>query len=1020
MKIRKSFSRMPLAERNAFLAALMQMKNTLANPMEPDVTRHISIYDQFVLIHNSADQGISLNGAASVDPAHQGSAFGPWHREFLLRFELALQSFDATVMLPYWDWTDSVGNANVLFDDLGMGTDGDPLNGDQIQNGYLAQDRPGSGVNVTPLPAWYPPTMNGWQCDPRLVINATYNNLRRNLGLFTGLATQVHVRNTLNTPAAPAATDALTYMTFRTQLEGGTRMHNNTHNWFGVGSHMRSPSQSPNDPMFFLHHCQCDRLWALWQMDNHEGASFYQVAGGAQGHNLAQPLWPWIGGLAGYTASYVTADLVLPDYSAEVPRTATDVINHREIVLNGVDVGYAYDSQVVVGIALDRTGSMTGMTPDPLTGMAPNVIKWDAAKLGVGHFLLDAEAAYLAAESYVVAGVNTFRSTGGINEVLPVSGAIPAYGLVKGGSPYDQVAFNADIAGVIAQGGTPLAAALTETEDNLVRPPFSNQPDAEQRYMCILTDGIETSNPLLTTLATPEFPDTIIFGLGFGIGNGWNGIDFATIDTIISKGKTAPIGVQQSFFGSNVNVINNFFSKSITHTMGFVPAVDPRYEVFPGEMVMTPFEVNCSDQVFMITIQGYDFEDKNWAFSLQGPNGAMYMNAMDTPYFITMVRRDARCTIFLNRSHGPVLGWEGTWNVMATYMPNSKDEYMYMANENELLIHSGAPALLGSRFTKLTQAANKRIPVRLMEPKVKGPMPHPRGYVNTGTPATLAVNIYSKGAVSVTVDAQVKKPFAGNDIEMAIKLDDFSYGTIKSLSARGRVIAPNYSLGNLLLDFKTIPKAKRKKYFDKNNSVNSFHTLNYLIDYEKLNPTAFDLRDESFQFRVDPDGTLKGVINKTRFPGSYKIGILVEGIIQRPDGCTERIRRVLNTEVALGIQPTAKRTKPKLEWIDTNKFIVRFTPIDKFGNIALPSDTGSIQLLHQRRALTFERIDRMDGVFEMAVTIDAKGSKFNKSRNCFNKIVKLETPCDKSISIAPDTPLKFSVRIGSTVLPVEI
>ena len=36
---------------------------------------------------------------------HFGSAFLPWHRHFLLRFERELQSVDSRVTLPYWDST---------------------------------------------------------------------------------------------------------------------------------------------------------------------------------------------------------------------------------------------------------------------------------------------------------------------------------------------------------------------------------------------------------------------------------------------------------------------------------------------------------------------------------------------------------------------------------------------------------------------------------------------------------------------------------------------------------------------------------------------------------------------------------------------------------------------------------------------------------------------------------------------------------------------------------------------------
>ena len=1017
MKVRKCFSRMPQPEREAFLAALLRIKNKLANPLEEDVSKHISVYDQFVLIHNAANSQIRLNGGTAVDPAHLGSAFGPWHREFLIRFELELQKEDPNVMLPYWDWTDLTGNTNIVFNHLGMGPNGDPLSGGLMPAGYFTPVRPGTPGNPTGLPAWYPLTMNGWHCDPRLVEGAAYNNLRRYMDPIGSLAGQSLVRATLNTPTTPMADDAA-YMAFRLQLEGGLRMHNYTHNWFGIGSHMRNRFQSPNDPIFFLHHCNCDRLWAMWQMDGHEGYSFYPVAGGLQGHNLPDPMWPWIGGIGGYTSSYINADasFVLPDYLGETPRTAVDVMYHRNIMLNGVNRGYSYDTQVVVGIALDRSGSMMGPTPDPLSGMPPNITKWDAAKLGVGHFLQDAEAVYQAAESYVVGGVNTFRNNMGTNEVLPVSSAVPKYGLIKTGSPYAQAAFDADIAVVNAQGGTPLAAALSQTEDDLVRPPFNNRPDAEQRYLCIMTDGIETSPPLLTTLGTPEFPDTIIFGLGYGTGEGWNGVDYTTIATLVSKGKGAP--VEQVFHGDNANIINKFYTNSIAHTIGFEPETDPRYEIFPGEMVKTAFEVTCGDQAYMISVQGFDFNDKHWSFYVFGPDGQVYKKSVETPYLITMVRRDARLTIFLNRNHGPAVGWEGRWTVVSIYMPDAKEVSMYMASDRELLIHAGAPPLLGPRFTRFNQPAAKRLSVRIMEPKPNERHPHSRAFTS-GNPATVAVNIYSKGLVSAKVKTHVQKPFAGNSIELAVRLNDLAYGSIKFMRVTGRLIAPNFSVGNILLDFKTISKSKRKKYYQKKDDEGTFDVLNYLADYEKAKPGVFDMRDEFVEFRKDENNTWKAIIKNTRFPGLYQFGIQVEGAIVRDNGCVERVWRVLNNQVALGIQPTVEKTRPTLTWLAPDRFVVRFIAIDELGNIAVPSFAGAVQLLYNRQPIEFVSNESEDGAFELEVkVVCGKGAKFDRSGQWFDGPVRLNTPCDGPIEIKRGTPLKFSVRIGSTVLPV--
>ncbi len=44
-------------------------------------------------------------------------------------------------------------------------------------------------------------------------------------------------------------------------------------------------SASPNDPVFFLHHCNIDRLWARWQA-THPDAGYVPRRGGPPGHNL--------------------------------------------------------------------------------------------------------------------------------------------------------------------------------------------------------------------------------------------------------------------------------------------------------------------------------------------------------------------------------------------------------------------------------------------------------------------------------------------------------------------------------------------------------------------------------------------------------------------------------------------------------------------------------------------------------------------------------------------------------------
>ena len=42
--------------------------------------------------------------------------------------------------------------------------------------------------------------------------------------------------------------------------------HNRGHGW--IGGDMGNPMISPNDPIFWMHHAQIDRIWSVWQTRN--------------------------------------------------------------------------------------------------------------------------------------------------------------------------------------------------------------------------------------------------------------------------------------------------------------------------------------------------------------------------------------------------------------------------------------------------------------------------------------------------------------------------------------------------------------------------------------------------------------------------------------------------------------------------------------------------------------------------------------------------------------------------------
>ncbi len=284
MHTRKNTASLNDDEKRKFMNAVLALKKTI----KPG--HSTNIYDEFVAIHYSV---ISRIGLATGDGGHGGPAFLAWHREYILRFEKELQAVDPDVFLPYWKWES--GNA----DDTDKVFTNDFLGEMGIQtSGYLSEN---------------PNSQNpdGWTVDPRLDQGNHGTTLVRNSSL-----------NTSSLPAS-AVSDALNednFHDFRPDLESP---HGTVH--ILVGGHM-SRMTSPNDPIFFLHHANVDRIWAKWQL-THPGAANYNPNNvGRQGHRLDENMWPWDGGESDTTITSARPLLPSTDPSDTVtPRDVLDI-----------------------------------------------------------------------------------------------------------------------------------------------------------------------------------------------------------------------------------------------------------------------------------------------------------------------------------------------------------------------------------------------------------------------------------------------------------------------------------------------------------------------------------------------------------------------------------------------------------------------------------------------------------------------------------------------------------------------
>jgi len=196
---------------------------------------------------------------------HYAAAFLPWHRYFIHIFEKALVEecgFEGN--LPYWDWSlDSPDfAASLLWDPItGFGGNGNTESDPESSNSCCVIDGPfanttrywhskenGHGFDVNPSP----------RCFSRAFV--------------TGEKKEEY-QDRVNATALDHVLSQPTYGEFLDQLE--SRAHNSIPQWI-MGDFILMTA--PNDPVFYLHHAQVDRLWWMWQHQG-DGSNMYEYEG---------------------------------------------------------------------------------------------------------------------------------------------------------------------------------------------------------------------------------------------------------------------------------------------------------------------------------------------------------------------------------------------------------------------------------------------------------------------------------------------------------------------------------------------------------------------------------------------------------------------------------------------------------------------------------------------------------------------------------------------------------------------
>lgn len=204
-KIREDESGLSDEKKNKFIAVINELVSKVRQ------------YNKIVNIHGNMSHDMHSRNMMTGQVSRSGvQRFLSWHRAYLLEFEALLQSVDASVTIPYWNWTKT-----------------------EIFPSWLDRLLPEGLVDL-----------EGTQIPVKRTIS---------------------VNDSLPNPAETKVgiTDNTTFTDFTLFLEGARPYgaHNQVHNY--VGGTMGT-MYSPADPIFWMHHAECDRLWHIWQLAHAE------------------------------------------------------------------------------------------------------------------------------------------------------------------------------------------------------------------------------------------------------------------------------------------------------------------------------------------------------------------------------------------------------------------------------------------------------------------------------------------------------------------------------------------------------------------------------------------------------------------------------------------------------------------------------------------------------------------------------------------------------------------------------
>lgn len=285
--------------------------------------------------------------------AHRSPAFLPWHRVILRLFERDLQfadknlKNDGKITLPYWNWSrdndwDEKAKSSV-WHKANFGGFNTDVEGTITGDHFAGSDWPlfAGGAALTGIASKLRRLRKAEQKTASDTLPLPDGAFPTAKAVETVIAQTEYIGDKRGGGGAGDGSGG--NHRFAGQLEH--RLHDHIHPLVGgiaVGprttdGQMSDGLFSPQDPIFWLFHCNVDRLWSRWQsLHDKNNDSKYPTFGMLPGRRLDDPMEPWAG-----------AGANVPPYEFKV--TIRDVLNAANLGTavnadNLLGKGYKYDT----------------------------------------------------------------------------------------------------------------------------------------------------------------------------------------------------------------------------------------------------------------------------------------------------------------------------------------------------------------------------------------------------------------------------------------------------------------------------------------------------------------------------------------------------------------------------------------------------------------------------------------------------------------------------------------------------